>query len=241
MARVSKKKLEEIKNRKQIMVGVNILTICFMLFVMVKGFCLFYYNPIRSGLVSIKEEMLIANEKMYGNSFIDALNMTIPEEFVENKDFFDDETDMKIYFLDNNIDKSYISIAKSSSGLFSNSDLFNHVNDYKSVFSGYGISNESELLNYYFNSNHNPTIFNSLSKIKMNYMANVYVNLIMAGEELQKLSGDIEGYMYQNTQGFIVKLYYGDESYSVTFMDREDSEYFNEMVVLDMLETVYFK
>ena len=228
MARVSKKKLEEIKNCKQVMVGVNILTICFMLFVMVKGFCLFYYNPIRSGLVSIKEEMFIANEKMYGNSFIDALNMTVPEEFVENKDFFNEETNMKIYFLDNNIDKSYISIAKTSSDLFNDSDLFGHVNDYKSVFSGYGISNESELLG-------------SLSKIKMNYMANVYVNLIMAGEEVQKLSGDIDGYMYQNTQGFIVKLYYGDEIYSVTFMDREDSEYFNEMVVLDMLETIYFK
>lgn len=243
MARVSKKKEESIlnlKDRKQVVVGVCVLTICFLLFVVVKGFCLFYYNPVRMGIVSIVEQKEVANVKKYGNVNVDRLNVTIPEGFNPGVELCYDIKDCKAFFLNGDVDNSWMTIAKSKSSLQSNYELFEHVNNYRDVFNSYNIKNEKDLFEYYFNSNNVVTIFNSLNKIKMNYMSNVYANLVMYGEDVIKLEGDIEGYMYEGPASYFVFLYNGNDTYILSFSDTENSEHFNEDVVMDILETVYF-
>ena len=59
-------------------------------------------------------------------------------------------------------------------------------------------------------------------------------------ENVIKLEGDIEGYMYEGPASYFVFLYNGNDTYILSFSDTENSEHFNEDVVMDILETVYF-
>lgn len=234
-------KSSELKNSKQITVGVCLLSICFVLFVMVKGFSLIYYNNASNDVIKIVEEVSVKYAGNHGNVALDSLNIKLPEEFIENNIYCDMEECLNFYF-NGNLESSYITIVKKSSSLDEELGAFSHVSEGVKLLSDYGIVDEIQLMDYYFEYNALPvTIFNSMTKIQVNYIVDNYVNLISVGDEVIKLTDDVVGYMYEGNTSYYIYLYDDNDKYIITLNNCNGSAYFTENTVMDILESIYFR
>lgn len=234
-------KSSELKNSKQITIGVCLLSVCFVLFVMVKGFSLIYYNNASNDVIRIVEEVSVKYAGNHGNVALDSLNIKLPEEFIENNIYCDNDTCLNFY-LNGDLESSYITISKMSSALDGDNGAFSHVSEGVELLYDFGIVNEAKLLDYYFENSSLPvTIFNSMSKIQVNYVVDNYVNLISVGDEAIKLTDDVVGYMYEGNTNYFIYLYDDNDKYIISLNNRDGGAYFTENTVMDILESIYFR
>lgn len=238
------KKGSELKSRKQITIGVCILSLCFMLFVMVKGICLFYYSSWNSEKYRIDEELDIKYDGGHSNVSLDSLNIKLPEEFIENNIYCSDldKDNCLNFYLDGNLDNSYITIYKTSSILNDETEELDSIDNAVELLNSFNINNEADLYNYYFDHVNLPvTIFNSMEKMQVSYLVNSYVSFKNVGDTIYKLCEDINGYMYEDDMTYFMYLYDDNDKYIVELVNRDGNAYFIENIVMDILESIYFR
>ena len=135
-------------------------------------------------------------------------------------------------------DNSLLITRQSNKDLFSEKDLDIFLKDKN-------INNDIDLLNYIKEKYYlNTSIFDTMKKIKQDYIINAFVNeqIFTSNDEntntITLIQGDLTGYIYnigQNTRE--IHILYGNEQYIITLMGEEfiDYEY-----ITSLLKTISF-
>lgn len=239
--------------KKKIVIGIILIIIYFL----VKGFFLYYYN-IDSVLTSdydevinnfeFKDSITIENKYLEDSNYLVFKNMKIRNDFKNFKEkVYENEpsNDFKRYMLydeDNKV-KAVFMLGKyytntymlKNDPTFFDSRISNK--EVSKVLNKNNINNDIELYNYLrANAKRRANIFTSIKKMREIYIINYLVAVMFPKvESLTKIEGDYEGFIYNLKDGKEIDILIGDNKYTFTFLKKD---YFTDNYINELLNTV---
>lgn len=232
--RVSKKE----KRKKQSLFKFMIITIIILLICYIGyKFYIFTREKVIFDKVVIKDIINIDNIDNSCNVSDGNISLYIPSEFKINENINVNWYDLNYIGIDQrDASMAFIKLEsfKKDIGAIRGNTSDGERLDKNNILTGY------DLLKYYYNNQENDVnVFSSINKIKLNRMANYYINSVVISDEVYLLDGDIKGIMSVGEKNYHIVLYSDYYAYTVDFYNYGVS-YFDYDKVIQYISMIRF-